>query len=290
METKESRRRSAIEDATEGWGSDDYHGHIILGCNISCGSLICWNPETWNLFFGFTFKNTYVNIEFDEVLGPSNNSLVRIPNQNSTITHICYRNNNALFTDIYLYVHLSGGCVGGSGTEGRARLCRKDDPAVAAAQDPGRTDYATRSVAIDVSGITRGHGFQGVIKRYGFSGGPASHGASLSHISGGSTGQRDTSGRVFKGRKMAGRMGGRQRTVKNVWIYKIDPARNLMWVRGQVLGAQGNFVFIGDAFYKKPDISTLPFPTYLPLEDEDISQLEPLVDDLGDADPFLATE
>uniref|UniRef100_A0A7N0UME2 Large ribosomal subunit protein uL3m n=1 Tax=Kalanchoe fedtschenkoi TaxID=63787 RepID=A0A7N0UME2_KALFE len=143
---------------------------------------------------------------------------------------------------------------------------------------------------VDVTGITRGHGFQGVMKRYGFSGGPASHGASLSHRSGGSTGQRDTPGRVFKGRKMAGRMGGKQRTVKNVWIYKIDPARNLMWVRGQVPGAEGNFVFIRDAFYKKPDISTLPFPTYLPLEDEDISQLEPLVADLGEADPFLATE
>ncbi|KAL9684513.1 hypothetical protein QQ045_021953 [Rhodiola kirilowii] len=143
---------------------------------------------------------------------------------------------------------------------------------------------------VDVTGITRGHGFQGVMKRHGFSGGPASHGASLSHRSGGSTGQRDTPGRVFKGRKMAGRMGGKQRTVKNVWIYKIDPARNLMWVRGQVPGAEGNFVFIRDAFYKKPDISTLPFPTYLPPEDEDPSQLEPLVADLGEADPFLATD
>ncbi|KAG5631978.1 hypothetical protein H5410_003695 [Solanum commersonii] len=62
---------------------------------------------------------------------------------------------------------------------------------------------------------------------------------------------------VFKGKKMPGRMGGVQRTVKNVWVYNIDPARNLMWVPG----AEGNFVFIKDSVYKKPDILTLPFPT-----------------------------
>ncbi|KAL8141736.1 hypothetical protein V2J09_014768 [Rumex salicifolius] len=84
---------------------------------------------------------------------------------------------------------------------------------------------------VDIAGITRGKGFQGVMKRHGFSGMPASHGASLSHRSGGSTGQRDAPGKVFKGRKMPGRMGGVHRTVKNVWI---DPKRNLMWVKGQV--------------------------------------------------------
>ncbi|KAB5545326.1 hypothetical protein DKX38_013438 [Salix brachista] len=59
--------------------------------------------------------------------------------------------------------------------------------------------------------------------------------------------------------KMPGRMGGVQRTVKNVWVYKIDPARNLMWVKGQVPGAEGNFVFIKDSVCKKPDIQMLPF-------------------------------
>ncbi|KAF8392660.1 hypothetical protein HHK36_023009 [Tetracentron sinense] len=87
---------------------------------------------------------------------------------------------------------------------------------------------------VDVAGITRGKGFQGGMKRWGFSGMPASHGASLSHRSIGSTGQRDAPGKVFKGKKMPGRMGGKQRTVKNVWVYKIDPGRNLMWVKGQV--------------------------------------------------------
>ncbi|CAN0841035.1 50S ribosomal protein L3-2, mitochondrial [Linum grandiflorum] len=85
---------------------------------------------------------------------------------------------------------------------------------------------------------------------------------------------------------MPGRMGGKQRTVKNVWIYKIDPARNLIWVKGQVPGAEGNFVFLKDTVYKKPEISMLPFPTYLPEEGEE-EQLEPLVADLGEVDPFM---
>ncbi|XP_022842386.1 50S ribosomal protein L3-2, chloroplastic-like [Olea europaea var. sylvestris] len=89
---------------------------------------------------------------------------------------------------------------------------------------------------------------------------------------------------------MPGHMGVEQRTVKNVWVYKIDPARNLMWVKGQVPGATGNFVFIKDAVYKKPDISLLPFPTFFAPEDEDPSKLEPLLADLGDTDPFMAAD
>lgn len=58
----------------------------------------------------------------------------------------------------------------------------------------------------------------------------------------------------------------------------------------QVPGATGNFVFIRDAFYKKPDISLLPFPTYLAPEDEDPTQLEPIVADFGDIDPFMAAD
>lgn len=143
---------------------------------------------------------------------------------------------------------------------------------------------------VDVTGITRGKGFQGVMKRHGFSGGPASHGTSLAHRSGGSTGQRDAPGKVFKGRKMAGRMGGKQRTVKNVWVYKIEPARNLIWVKGQVPGAEGNFVFIKDAVYNKPEPSLLPFPTHFTPEDEETSELEPLVADLGEVDPFMAAD
>ncbi|RVX22102.1 50S ribosomal protein L3-2, chloroplastic [Vitis vinifera] len=154
---------------------------------------------------------------------------------------------------------------------------------------------------VDVTGITRGKGFQGGMKRWGFKGMPASHGASLSHRSIGSTGQRDAPGkdcssldflecarRCLKAKKMPGRMGGKQRTVKNVWVYKIDPTRNLMWVRGQVL--KGTLCFIKDAVYKKPDASILPFPTYFPAEDEDPTVLEPIVADLGDIDPFMVAD
>ncbi|CAK8533649.1 unnamed protein product [Lathyrus sativus] len=143
---------------------------------------------------------------------------------------------------------------------------------------------------VDIAGITKGKGFQGVMKRYGFKGGSASHGNSKAHRTMGSTGQHDSPGRVIKGKKMPGRMGGKQRTVKNVWIYKIDPARNLMWVKGQVPGATGNFVFIKDAVYEKPDTSILPFPTYFVPEDENTDDMKPLVADLGDVDPFLITD
>ncbi|KAJ0093453.1 hypothetical protein Patl1_24734 [Pistacia atlantica] len=147
---------------------------------------------------------------------------------------------------------------------------------------------------VDITGITKGKGFQGGMKRWGFKGMPASHGASLSHRSIGSTGQRyswqGVTRSVFKGKKMPGRMGGQQRTLKNAWLYKIDPARNLMWVKGQVPGAQGNFVFIKDSIYRKPDISLLPFPTYLAPEDEDTTTLEPLIADLGEEDPFMMAD
>ncbi|XP_030472900.1 50S ribosomal protein L3-2, mitochondrial [Syzygium oleosum] len=143
---------------------------------------------------------------------------------------------------------------------------------------------------VDIQGITMGKGFQGGMKRWGFKGMPASHGASLSHRSIGSTGQRDAPGKVFKGKKMPGRMGGKRRTVKNVFVYRIDPTRNLMWVRGQVPGAEGNFVFIKDAVYNKPDVSTLPFPTYFAADDEDTASLEPLIADLGEVDPFMVAD
>lgn len=58
----------------------------------------------------------------------------------------------------------------------------------------------------------------------------------------------------------------------------------------QVPGAEGNFVFVKDAVYKKPDISLLPFPTYVAAEDEDTAELEPLVADLGEVDPFMVAD
>eukprot|EP00850_Spirogloea_muscicola_P021081 SM000236S08001 [mRNA] locus=s236:9924:10909:+ [translate_table: standard] len=141
---------------------------------------------------------------------------------------------------------------------------------------------------LDITGTSTGKGFQGVMKRHGFKGMPASHGASLSHRSGGSTGGRQDPGKVFKNKKMAGQMGAQQCTVKNVWLFKVEPHRNLLYVRGQVPGHSGNFVLVRDANFKRPDPATTPFPTFVPPDDEDPAVLEvPLVADFGDKDPFL---
>ena len=93
---------------------------------------------------------------------------------------------------------------------------------------------------VDVQGVTKGKGFQGVMKRWGFAGQPASHGVSLYHRGGGSLG--GASGgkgrtRVWKGKKMAGRMGNKRRTMLNLRVFKVDPEHNLLYLKGTVAGA-----------------------------------------------------
>lgn len=97
---------------------------------------------------------------------------------------------------------------------------------------------------VDVTGITRGRGFAGVVRRYGFGGGGATHGNSLSHRSAGSIGQCQTPGRVFKGKKMAGQMGNVQRTVQNLELVRVDEERHLLLIRGAVPGAPGGNVVV----------------------------------------------
>ena len=104
---------------------------------------------------------------------------------------------------------------------------------------------------VDVQGITSGKGFAGPMKRWGFSGQPAYDGNTKKHRAHGSIGQCQDPGRVFKGKKMAGQMGGRKRTVQNCFVYKIDSERNLVYVRGQVPGRKGSMVKIRDALRKK---------------------------------------
>jgi len=91
---------------------------------------------------------------------------------------------------------------------------------------------------VDVTGITRGRGFAGVMKRWGFGGQPASHGISKAHRSHGSTGATGP-GKVFKGKKMAGNMGNKVRTSRNLRVYKIDTDRNLLFLLGTLPGANG---------------------------------------------------
>ncbi|KAG7369689.1 50S ribosomal protein L3 [Nitzschia inconspicua] len=104
---------------------------------------------------------------------------------------------------------------------------------------------------IDVTGTSKGKGFQGGMKRHGFAGMPASHGTSLSHRALGSTGNCQDPGKVFKGKKMAGRMGVDRVTMQNLRILKIDRGRDLIYVSGAVPGNKGGFVEIRDAV-KKP--------------------------------------
>ena len=97
---------------------------------------------------------------------------------------------------------------------------------------------------VDVQGISKGKGFQGTIKRHGFTMGDATHGNSLSHRSPGSIGQRQTPGRVFPGKKMSGHMGAVTRSAMNLEVVQIDTERHLIAIKGAVPGATGGDVII----------------------------------------------
>lgn len=107
-----------------------------------------------------------------------------------------------------------------------------------------KVDMFTAGQIVDVTGTTMGKGFAGVMKRHNFAGGYASHGASVSHRVPGSIGQRQTPGRVFPGKRMAGHMGVRRRTVENLQVVQVDAERNLVLIRGAVPGAEGGTVII----------------------------------------------
>ena len=107
-----------------------------------------------------------------------------------------------------------------------------------------KADLFKAGEAVDVTGTTIGKGFAGTIKRHNFAGGYASHGNSLSHRAPGSIGQRQTPGRVFKGRRMSGHMGVGRRTNENLRVVEVDLERNLLLVRGAVPGAEGGQVIV----------------------------------------------
>jgi len=100
---------------------------------------------------------------------------------------------------------------------------------------------------VDVSGVSKGKGFAGAVKRWNFRTQDATHGNSLSHRAPGSIGQCQTPGRVFKGKKMAGHMGARRVTVQSLEIVRVDAERNLVLVKGAVPGATGNDVVVRPA-------------------------------------------
>jgi len=114
-----------------------------------------------------------------------------------------------------------------------------------------KADIFAAGQMVDVQGTTIGKGFAGVIKRHHFSGGRASHGNSLSHRAPGSIGQRQTPGRVFPGKKMAGQLGNKTRTQQNLMVVRVDTDKNLLLVRGAIPGPKGADVVIRPAVKAK---------------------------------------
>ena len=100
---------------------------------------------------------------------------------------------------------------------------------------------------VDVTGTTKGKGFSGVMKRHGFKGVSAAHGAHRNHRKPGSIGGCSTPGRVFKGMRMAGRMGGVRQTTQNLTIHAVDADRGLLLIKGAVPGPRGGLVLVRSA-------------------------------------------
>ena len=102
-------------------------------------------------------------------------------------------------------------------------------------------------VFVDVAGTTKGHGFAGAMKRHGFAGQGAAHGNQAAHRRVGGIGGASTPGRVFKGKRMAGRMGGNRVTTQNLKIQRIDGDNNLLLIKGAIPGAKGSVVTVKTA-------------------------------------------
>jgi len=146
---------------------------------------------------------------------------------------------------------------------------------------------------IDVQGVSIGKGFQGVVRRWSFGRQPASHGTSRTERAHGSTGGCQDPGKVWKGKKMAGHMGNKKTTQRGLLVYKVDPVRNLIYVKGSVVGHKGTYLRVKDTqvwgkmwgtrrCQMKP-----PFPTFIPKEGEPLPQ-EPLVAPASTTSPFAA--
>ena len=110
---------------------------------------------------------------------------------------------------------------------------------------------------IDVRSKTIGKGFAGVMKRWNFSGLRATHGVSVSHRSHGSTGQRQDPGKVFKGKKMAGHMGDKFRTILNLEIVKSDLENNLLYLKGSIPGSKNSIISLRNSIKNKNKKTTL---------------------------------
>lgn len=139
---------------------------------------------------------------------------------------------------------------------GAARFLREFRDAVlpegkAIGDEISAADVFSAGQFVDVTGTSKGKGFAGVIKRHHFSSNRASHGNSRSHRKPGSTGQCQDPGRVFPGKKMPGRLGGKRKTAQNLKIARVDGERNLLLIAGAVPGAPDGLVIIRPAIKKR---------------------------------------
>jgi large subunit ribosomal protein L3 len=139
--------------------------------------------------------------------------------------------------------HYAKANVAAGSTSQEFRLNKGEGEALAVGGEL-KVDMFQTGQIVDVTGTTVGKGFAGTMKRHNFKGGRKTHGNSLSHRSPGSIGQRQTPGRVFKGKRMSGHMGVRNRTIENLRVVEIDAARNLLLISGAVPGAEGGRVIV----------------------------------------------
>jgi large subunit ribosomal protein L3 len=131
--------------------------------------------------------------------------------------------------------------------------------------DPGATLTAAHFVPgqrVDVTGMSKGKGFAGAMKRWNFGGLEASHGVSISHRSHGSTGNRQDPGRTFKNKKMAGHLGDERVTTLNLVVAHVDAEKGLLMLRGAVPGAKNGWVLVRDAA-KRARPAEVPYPAAL---------------------------
>jgi large subunit ribosomal protein L3 len=117
--------------------------------------------------------------------------------------------------------------------------------------EPGKeinvSDFFEVGDKVDITGFSKGKGFSGVMKRHNFSGQKASHGVHKVHRAGGSIGNASYPGHVFKGTKMAGRMGNQKTTIQSVTVVEVNKEKNYLLVNGSVPGSKGNIVQISSA-------------------------------------------
>lgn len=116
--------------------------------------------------------------------------------------------------------------------------------------DSIKVDIFEENEEISVTGTTKGKGFQGVVKRWNFSGGKGTHG-SMFHRRPGSTGMCAYPGKMIKGKKLPGRMGGKQKTIKGLHVVKVDIDNNLLLVKGAIPGFNGNYIYIFKDSFKR---------------------------------------